>query len=189
MDPISSKAAGGGLSNIAGELSKQGGLGGTKGAGAKFEGVRMEKGAGGDPLEKASKMLDNFTKTGKVDGIGKEPSMADRVAARSGISFQPNLQFAEVGGVGKMDNNMWAPQQVNQTGASSQVAGAVQGLNEGQARLENIIGELRSGKEFSQGELLGLQAEVHMLSEQVQMSTKLVDSAMQSIKSVMQQQV
>ena len=54
---------------------------------------------------------------------------------------------------------------------------------------ENIIGELRSGKEFSQGELLGLQAEVHMLSEQVQMSTKLVDSAMQSIKSVMQQQV
>ena len=34
-----------------------------------------------------------------------------------------------------------------------------------------------------------MQAEVNMLSEQVQMSTKLVDSAMQSIKSVMQQQV
>ena len=56
-------------------------------------------------------------------------------------------------------------------------------------RLDEIIGDLRSGKQYSQSELIGLQAEVSQLSEQVQMSTKLVDSAMQSIKSVMQQQV
>ena len=184
MDPLSAKV-GGGLSNVSGELSKSVEPG--KGGGGKFESIRSEKGHG-DAMNKADRMLDNFQKTGKVDGVGatQAPSMAERVAARDGISFQPNLSFLNhTAGT----ENAWAPQQVQSTGQSTQVAGAVQGLNEGQARLESIIGELKSGKEFSQSELIGLQAEVGVLSEQVQMSTKLVDSAMQSIKSVMQQQV
>jgi hypothetical protein len=186
MDPLSAKAAGGGLSNISGELSKSAQTG-SKG-GNKFESVRMEK--QGDALSRADQMLDNFNRTGKVDGAAttQGPSMAERVAARDGISFQPNLGFMHMDGATAAQGS-WAPQQVQATGQAQQVAGAVQGLNEGQARLESIIGELKSGKQYSQQELLGMQAEVNVLSEQIQMSTKLVDSAMQSIKSVMQQQV
>lgn len=188
MDPISAKAAGGGLSNVAGELSKQGAGAAQKGSGAKFEATRVDKNAGGgDPLAKVEHMKQDFMSTGKLDQ-NRQPSMSERVAARDGISFQPNLQFDRVASP-TAAQNVWAPQQVQGTSQSSQVAGAVQGLNEGQTRLESIIGELRSGKTFSQSELLGMQAEVNVLSEQVQMSTKLVDSAMQSIKSVMQQQV
>ncbi len=184
MDPISSKVGAGGLGNIANELSK---TSSTKGAGGKFEAMRAEKGQGGDAHGKADRMTQDFMKTGKLDGQAQAPSMAERVAARDGISFQPNLQFDRFQMSGPQ--NTFQPQTVNPTGSTQQVASAVQGLNDGQARLESIIGELRSGKEYSQTELLGMQAEVNMLSEQVQMSTKLVDSAMQSIKSVMQQQV
>jgi hypothetical protein len=185
MDPLSAKVGGGGLSNLSGELSK---TSGKPGSGGKFESVRMDKQS--DPMSKADRMLDNFQKTGHVSGAGQAqaPSMAERVAARDGIAFQPNLNFAHFDGA-QATSTAWAPQQVQATGQTQQVAGAVQGLNEGQARLEQIIGELKSGKEYSQTEILGLQAEVNVLSEQLQMSTKLVDSAMQSIKSVMQQQV
>lgn len=186
MDPISAKAAGGGLSNISGELSRAPAAPG-KGSGAKFEAIRQKGTGGDDAMSRVDQMRQDFMRTGKVDQKAA-PSMAERVAARDGIAFQPNLSFANTTGVSP-SQQVWAPQQVQATGNTQQVAGAVQGLNESQARLEGIIGELRSGREFSQQELIGLQAEVNMLSEQVQMSTKLVDSAMQSIKSVMQQQV
>lgn len=182
MDPISAKVGGGGLSNISGELSKAPGLGQ---GGGKFESVRMDK-KQADPIAKLENRVDHFQKTGKIEGKAA-PSMAERVAARDGIAFQPNLQFANFGNA--QPANVWAAQPVGDVAKSSQVAGAVQGLNQGQQRLEAIIGELKSGKQYSQTELLGLQAEVNLLSEQVQMSTKLVDGAMQSIKSVMQQQV
>jgi hypothetical protein len=187
MDPISSKVGAGGLSNISGELSKAPGIGG----GSKFEAMRLDKAKGGDPIGGVERQMESFQKTGKLDGKAAAPSMAERVAARDGIAFQPNLQFArfDAGNNVQGGSNIWAPKPVGDVSASNQVAGAVQGLNQGQARLEQIIGELKSGKQYNQQELLGLQAEVNMLSEQVQMSTKLVDSAMQSIKSVMQQQV
>jgi len=185
MDPISAKVGGGGLSNISGELSKAPGAGA---GGGKFESVRMDKKQGADPIGKLEQQMQSFQKTGKMDGKAQAPSMMERVAARDGIAFQPNLHFMQTGSATQAQN-VWAPQPVGDVSKSSQVAGAVQGLNQGQQRLEAIIGELKSGKQFSQSELIGLQAEVGLLSEQVQMSTKLVDSAMQSIKSVMQQQV
>src|SRR2546429_7625321 len=65
----------------------------------------------------------------------------------------PNLQFDRIQGASPVEN-AWAPQQVGATGQSSQVAGAVQGLNQSQVRLDEIIGDLRSGKQYSQQELI-----------------------------------
>jgi hypothetical protein len=177
MDPVSAQG-----------LSGLGGLGGgygkipkaqVKGPGGKFEALRLDKVAKpvGDGMS-ADQMAQNFFKTGKLDGIQKAPSMAERVAMRDGIAFQPM----------EATQQAWRPNQVQATGESQGVASAIDNLNSGQERMDDIIGQLRSGKEFSQPELLGLQAEVNMLSEQIQMSSKLVDAAMQSIKQVMQQQ-
>lgn len=187
MDPVSAKALGG-LGNVAGDLAKAGDVAKTQ-PGGKFEQMRMDKLGGGqqDTLNRVDGAIQNYVKTGRLEGVNQAqpPSMTDRIAAKDGISAQPHFG---IGGP-EQTQNVWRPQQVQSVGGSEQVASAIKDLNSGQARLDDIIGELRSGKTFTQQELLGLQAEVAMLSEQIQMSTKLVDSAMQSLKQVMQQQV
>ena len=188
MDPIASKGMQG-LSNVAGELAKAGDVG-KKGAPGKFEQVRAEKLSPGETMDKLDRQLDNFSKTGKMDQQPREMTMAQRVAARDGISMHPN-QVPGAEGVGKADGagGAWKPQQVQATGQTQKVAEGLKDFDASQKRLDEIMGELKSGKKYSHEELISLQMEVNVLSEQVQMTTKLVDSATQSIKQVMQQQV
>ncbi len=179
-DPISAKGLQS-MSNIASELSKAGDAG-KKGAPGKFEQIRLEKQQ--DPLQQAEQKIQNFLETGKLEPAGqpREISMAERVAAREGIVIgRPD----EVGG----SQNMWRPQQVDATSGASRMAESIKDFDAGQKRLDEIMAELRSGKKFSHEELLMLQMEVQTLAEQVSLTTKLVDSAMQSVTQVMQQQV
>ncbi|RME72066.1 MAG: hypothetical protein D6776_09405 [Planctomycetota bacterium] len=177
MDPIAAKGLGG-LSNLGSELGKVAGR--STGAPGKFEALRTAKLGQKkiDPVQTAR----NFLQTGNVEGP-QQTTMAQRVAARDGIAFRPVMGLD-----GAQKAEVWSPNRVQGASGSDRIASAITDLNTGQERLEQIIQELRSGKQFSTQELLGLQAEVNLLSEQIQMSTKLVDSAMQSIKQVMQQQ-
>lgn len=177
MDPVSAKGLGGGfggIGGVGGDFAKIG----KKGPAGKFAKVRTDK------LQEAlktdpNKLADNFMKTGRVEGLTK-PSMSERVAMRDGIAFESQ-------GLEQQMTN-WRPNPVQAAGKTDSVAGVVNELNSGAERLESILGQLQSGKEFSPAELIGMQAEVHMLSEQIQLSSKLVDSAVQSLKQVMQQQ-
>jgi hypothetical protein len=188
MDPIASKGLQG-LSNVAGELSKAGDVG-KKGTPGKFEQVRMEKLQPQDQMQKIENKIENFLQTGKVDASTqpKELTMAQRVAARDGISLHQIPGAQQTAAPGKVDG-VWRPQTVEPTNQSAKVAEGIKDFNAGQQRLDAIMKELQSGKHYSKEELLSLQLEVNVLTEQMQMSTKLVDSAMQSIKQVMQQQV
>jgi hypothetical protein len=186
-DPISAKGLQG-MSNVAGELSKAGEAG-KKGAPGKFEAVRAEKLGPQDKLQQMDKQLDQLQQTGKIDQ-SKETTMAQRVSAHGGVSYNPALD--KVSGAQKVDpsHDVWKPAaQPTATGQGGQVAEGIKDFNAGQQRLDEIMKDLHSGKKYSKEELLSLQMEVSTLSEQAQMSTKLVDSAMSSIKSVMQQQV
>lgn len=175
MDPVTAKGLSG-LGGLGGKLPSQGIR--PKGAPGAFEATRIEKLGPGKQFD-ADKVAQNFMRTGSLEGTQK-PSMTEQVAMRDGIAFQnPNATGPDAA---------WRPNAVQATGKSESVAGALKELNSGQARLDDILGQLRSGKDFSQAELIGMQAEVHVLSEQIQMSTKLVESAMQSLKQVMQQQ-
>ncbi|MFC1705326.1 hypothetical protein ACFL59_00710 [Planctomycetota bacterium] len=177
MDPIAAKGLGG-LGNIGGELAKTGV--GQKGAPGQFQKVMAKQIGGTGEKFDPQQVAENFMQTGKVEST-RAPSMSERVAMRDGIAFQP------IGGL-EGGQAAWRPNSVQATGQSESVASVLGDLNSGQNRLDEIIGTLRSGKDMGQAELIGLQAEVHMLSEQIQLSTKLVDSAMQSLKQVMQQQ-
>jgi hypothetical protein len=178
-DPISAKGLQG-MSNLAGELSKAGEAG-KKGTPGKFEQLRLEKQQ--DPIQQVDRQIENFLKTGKLEaGQPREISMAERVAAKDGIAIG---QPGQIGG----SQSVWRPQQVQATGGAQQLAESVKDFDAGQKRLDAIMSELQSGKKYTQEELLKLQLEVNVLAEQVSMTTKLVDSAMQSIKQVMQQQV
>lgn len=183
-DPIGASKGLQGLSNIAGELSKAGDIG-KKGTPGKFEQVRMEKLDPQDRLDQIQKQMQEVGKTGKLDlNTNKEMTMAQRVAAREGIVVRGGEDL-KIGGT----QDVWRPQQVQATGETQKLAEGIKDFDASQKRLDEIMSELRSGKKYSQEELLQLQMEVHMLSEKVQMTTKLVDSAMQSVKQVMQQQV
>jgi len=186
MDPISAKGLQG-MSNVAGDLAKAGDAG-RKGAPGKFEQVRAEKLNPQDKLQQMDKQLDQVQQTGKLDATNKESTMAQRVSAHGGVSYNPALD--KVNSAQGVGHDVWKPAApVSATGQSGQVAEGIKDFNAGQQRLDSIMKDLQSGKHYSKEELLGLQLEVSTLSEQAQMSTKLVDSAMQSIKSVMQQQV
>ena len=188
MDPISAKGLQG-MSNVAGDLAKSGDAAGKKGMPGKFEQVRAEKLNPQDKLQQLDRQLDQIQQTGKVE-LNKEATMAQRVSAHGGVSYNPALD--RVQGANRVDaaHDVWKPAApVSATGQSGKVAEGIKDFNAGQQRLDEIMKDLHSGKKYSKEELLGLQLEVSTLSEQAQMSTKLVDSAMQSIKSVMQQQV
>lgn len=57
------------------------------------------------------------------------------------------------------------------------------------ARLDALISELRSGQSFTVQELLGLQAEIHKLSLEINTATSAVNAAVSNVRTLFQQQV
>ena len=62
-------------------------------------------------------------------------------------------------------------------------------LEQGYGRLNEIVKDLQSGRSFSSQEILGMQAEMHNLTLQIDITTKVVSEAVSGIKQLMQQQV
>ncbi len=62
-------------------------------------------------------------------------------------------------------------------------------LEQGYGRLNEIVKDLQSGRSFSSPEILGMQAEMHNLTLQIDITTKVVSEAVSGIKQLMQQQV
>ena len=62
-------------------------------------------------------------------------------------------------------------------------------LKAGQSRLKELIDNATSGKTFSPQELLGLQAEVSQISNEMQLCSKVVEQGVSSVKQTMQMQV
>ncbi len=177
-DPIISRGLGN-IAQTAGELSKTADKG-QKAAGQRsFEQIRAEK------LGQGPESAGYLGQPGEVSKV-KEVGIGERVAAKDGIVYQPLFEGQQTAQV--QQASMWQAlpdKSVQKTEATD----FLRGVNEGQHRMEEIVSEMKSGREYSRQELLGIQAEVYMLSEQVQIASKLVDAAMQSLKSVMQQQI
>lgn len=57
------------------------------------------------------------------------------------------------------------------------------------ARLDALITELRSGQSFTVQELLGLQAEIHKLSLEINTATSAINAAVSNVRTLFQQQV
>lgn len=59
----------------------------------------------------------------------------------------------------------------------------------GQNKLDDIIKLAMSGKKFSNGELLAVQASVHKFSQELELTSKVVEKATSGVKQTMQTQV
>lgn len=62
-------------------------------------------------------------------------------------------------------------------------------IEHGQGRLNELIQQVRSGKTFSPQELIGIQAEMHQITVQLETATKVVSQVVQGVKQLLQQQV
>jgi hypothetical protein len=55
-------------------------------------------------------------------------------------------------------------------------------------RLRELIGELQSGRTFTTQELIGMQAEMHEITLQIEVTTKVVAETVSGVKHLAQQQ-
>lgn len=62
-------------------------------------------------------------------------------------------------------------------------------LHSGYERLNEIVGELKSGRTYSPHELLGIQGEMHDITMRIEVTTKVVSEVTAGLKQLMQQQV
>jgi len=62
-------------------------------------------------------------------------------------------------------------------------------LQGGYERLNEIVGELKSGRTYTPHELLGVQGEMHAITMRIEVTTKVVSEVTAGLKQLMQQQV
>jgi hypothetical protein len=73
--------------------------------------------------------------------------------------------------------------------ASTMVSSVVNSLEKGQLNLEKLINSGMSGKEFSNGELLQLQASMYKYTQELDLTSKVVEKATSGLKDVVKTQV
>jgi hypothetical protein len=74
-------------------------------------------------------------------------------------------------------------------GAARPLPAALGAVERAQARLDAVLSAARSGRTFSAGELLGLQAEAYRTAQTVDLAAKLVEQGAQSVKQALNTQV
>ena len=82
--------------------------------------------------------------------------------------------------------------QVEATKETKQMGGVrrlVAGVMDGQNKLDDIIAKASSGKQFSQQQMLAMQAGVYKFSQELELTSKVVEKATSGVKQTMQTQV
>jgi hypothetical protein len=88
-------------------------------------------------------------------------------------------------------NKVATSRAIGQTAASknSQLRDMIEGLVQGQDKMAGLMKLAMSGKKFSSTELLALQAGVYRFSQELEITSKVVEKATSGIKQTMNTQV
>ncbi|SEU09378.1 ATP-dependent helicase HrpB [Stigmatella erecta] len=73
--------------------------------------------------------------------------------------------------------------------AGNMMSSVVSSLEKGQLNLEKLIAQGSSGKQFSNGELLSLQASMYKYTQELDLTSKVVEKATSGLKDVVKTQV
>jgi hypothetical protein len=162
-----------------------------------------------DPLSSsAGKMAEEMMK--EVQSAMKQ---ADQMSAQnqpSNTQFQDVMNSQQVGGVGGVQE-VGRPDMANLLRAARDAQGTprvpvignnldskpinnglqriMEDVMQGQNKLEEIINLSLSGKNFSSSELLALQAGVYRFTQELELTSKVVEKGTSTIKQVMNTQV
>jgi len=146
------------------------------------------KSGGGEHHAKFEQSLQNHTQVNEAQNLAK---------IQEASKPSTTLQAAKSGQLnGSMANNQ--SQQVNQTSKSAQAndkpqhtafTSVIQELSAGQNKLEGLMKTAMSGQKLSNQEMIGVQAGVYMYSQQMELTSKVIDKATSGIKQAMNTQV
>lgn len=129
---------------------------------------------------------------GQVQQAGKVQA-AQRVDVARAIEQIQKTQKAQVNKVSPQALTDKAAQPVAQgEGASKAQQSLVKmlsGLEKGQGAMDKLIAQGASGKSFSNGELLSLQAGVYKYTQELDLTSKIVEQATSGLKDTLKTQV
>ncbi|MEW5853937.1 MAG: ATP-dependent helicase HrpB [Myxococcota bacterium] len=98
------------------------------------------------------------------------------------------LHAAKTGGVDP-STGVKAVEAVKDPKKADGVRRLMSGVMDGQNALDKIIAKASSGKQFSNQELLAMQAGVYKFSQELELTSKVVEKATSGVKQTMQTQV
>lgn len=87
---------------------------------------------------------------------------------------------------GKMDP---VTQKTEVSKSSSMIMGMMQNMEKGQASLDKLINGGLNGKNFSNSELIGLQAGMYKYTQELELTGKVVEKATSGLKDTLKTQV
>ncbi|NTX12574.1 ATP-dependent helicase HrpB [Myxococcus sp. CA056] len=117
-----------------------------------------------------------------TEGVARPPVEATRGVARAeGGGTQAPAGCSEARTGTRVDSV--------QTAREQQAAQALERVGQAQKRLDHILALAESGRDFTPGELLSLQAQVYRASQELDLAGKVVEKATGGVKQVLQTQV
>jgi transcription termination factor NusB len=99
------------------------------------------------------------------------------------------LRTAQANAVNATDQARLGVKPVDGASKKSGIARLLDGVAEGQNKLDDIIKLSLSGQKFDHQELLAIQASVYKFSQELELTSKVVEKATSGIKQTMQTQV
>lgn len=134
----------------------------------------------GEVLEGVRGPAREATPSVSTEGSGRPAVEASRGVTRAG-GTQASAGCSGVKPGPRVDSVQAAREQ--------QAARALERVGQAQKRLDRILELAESGRDFTPGELLALQAQVYRASQELDLAGKVVEKATGGIKQVLQTQV
>lgn len=157
-----------------------------------FEKVRMEKIDGPDPSQsvETQKIEFNDNILSRSDVKSSQADFLHQVQQR-GEGSELKILSEHIDGVKtRLDQVQQSVQGANKPELKDALSGFFGKFESNIGKMDDIMKQLSSGdRQFSQQDLLKIQTQIHTLSENMEMISKIVDHATQGLKTILQTQV
>ncbi|WP_223635319.1 ATP-dependent helicase HrpB [Corallococcus sp. EGB] len=170
------------------KLQDQGAQQTQKTGASKFDGVLADKAQGAGQVDAAQNVnkAQAAQAAQKVDSVRQVETVNKAEKANLNKVSSAAQQPATAKGAEPVDAKAEASKT---TKSGGMVSDLVSGLEKGQVSMDKLIKEASSGKNMSNAELLGLQASMYKYSQELDLTSKVVEKATSGLKDVVKTQV
>lgn len=144
---------------------------------SKFDGALANKAQGVQGPEKA-----------QAAQQAQQVQQAQKVGATDQVRGVENVNKTDKAAMNKVSPNGVDAKAESQK-SNNMMTQVVTSLEKGQVNLEKLINQAASGKQFSNSELLGLQASMYKYTQELDLTGKVVEKATSGLKDTLKTQV
>ncbi|MCP3097612.1 ATP-dependent helicase HrpB [Myxococcus sp. K15C18031901] len=157
----------------------------NKAGASKFDGVLADKAQGAGQVD-AAQGVNKAQATQRTDAVRQVETV--NKAEKAGLNKVSAAASQPV--TAKAAEPVAAKTELNKSSKATDMMSAVVGdLEKGAGNLEKIIAQASSGKQFTNAELLSLQASMYQYTQQLDLTSKVVEKATTGLKDVVKTQV